>query len=134
MQKHLSENIDLGFTGEALAAKKYEKHGYQILAKNFSNKKGKRLGEIDFVAVKDGHIRFVEVKSRVATSQVLALNEVNKPKQFKLLLAIKYFLLIKPKFLEYIQHIDVAIVLFNKFDKTSAWITIYSDVMEDDLG
>ena len=56
----------LGQLGEEFAQGKYKKHGYKILTANDYNKKGKRLGEIDFIAKNKDKLVFVEVKTRTA--------------------------------------------------------------------
>jgi len=40
----------LGQIGEEIAQEEYKKKGFKIIAKNEYNKKGRRLGEIDFIA------------------------------------------------------------------------------------
>ena len=122
---------ELGFAGERAAAAKYQADGYRIIALNYFNRRGKRVGEIDFIVAKENVIRFVEVKSRVAYSTEFALNDVNSTKRLKILLAIKYFLLMNQRYLEHEQHIDVAVVLFSKFDKSTPQVTIYSDAIDE---
>lgn len=56
----LSNKKQLGQIGEAIAAKYYQKLGYQIFAKNFYT----RYGELDLVLIKDNTILVVEVKTR----------------------------------------------------------------------
>ncbi|RLA78466.1 MAG: YraN family protein [Deltaproteobacteria bacterium] len=51
---------ELGFTGEELAVKYLRKRGYKILERNYRCP----LGEIDAVALKDGFLVFVEIKTR----------------------------------------------------------------------
>jgi putative endonuclease len=54
----------VGEAGEDTAVKFLKKKRYKILERNWFNRKGKRLGEIDIIA-KDGEtIVFVEVKTR----------------------------------------------------------------------
>lgn len=55
-----------GQTGEKVAVSFLKEHGYEILALNFKNDFGRRLGEIDIVAreKKTRQIVFVEVKTR----------------------------------------------------------------------
>lgn len=58
-------HLKIGKKGELEAVEYLKKLGYKILNKNWFNKKGKRLGEIDIVAKdKNDEIVFVEVKSR----------------------------------------------------------------------
>ena len=62
--KH-KETLSLGARGEKVAVVYLKKRGYKILANNFANSEGRRLGEIDIIAKKDGNIHFFEVKSIV---------------------------------------------------------------------
>jgi putative endonuclease len=52
----------LGREGEDLAARYLIKQGYRILERNFST----RSGEIDLIALHDGVVVFVEVKTRTS--------------------------------------------------------------------
>src|SRR3989344_8341959 len=58
----------LGSWGEDYIASEYKKKGYKILDKNYFNRKGKQLGEIDFIALKDRDLAFVDVKTRTNTA------------------------------------------------------------------
>ena len=58
----------LGKLGEELATRYLHDKGYRILATNYCNVHGKRLGEIDIVAEQRGTLVFVEVKSRLKKS------------------------------------------------------------------
>jgi putative endonuclease len=49
----------LGDMGEAIACEFLKKHGYEVVERNYLRK----WGEIDIVAMKDGILHFVEVKS-----------------------------------------------------------------------
>ena len=63
MSRGLKKKV--GDEGENLACQHLEKLGYKILARNWFNKEGKMLGEIDIIAKKfQEKIIFVEVKSR----------------------------------------------------------------------
>lgn len=53
-------NKDLGKFGESVAALYFKNKGYEILDRNFYC----RYGEIDIVAIKDGKLFFIEVKTR----------------------------------------------------------------------
>lgn len=70
MSRELNKKV--GNEGENLACQYLEELGYKILARNWFNKEGKMLGEIDIVA-KDlkNVIIFVEVKTRRIFSQNL---------------------------------------------------------------
>jgi putative endonuclease len=55
---------DLGKAGEDAASNFLKKMGYKIIAKNYQNTLGRRLGEIDIIAKDREEIVFVEVKTR----------------------------------------------------------------------
>jgi putative endonuclease len=76
----------LGALGEELASRYLKDKGYQILATNYCNVKGKRLGEIDIVAEYQGELVFVEVKSRLkgADGDVLPEAGITRDKLRKL--------------------------------------------------
>jgi putative endonuclease len=52
-------NKQIGSFGEEIAAKYLQKHGFEVLDRNYL----KKWGEIDVVARKTGRIHFVEVKA-----------------------------------------------------------------------
>ena len=62
----------VGSLGEKLGCRYLRDKGYRILETNYCNTTGKRLGEIDIVAKKDGRIIFVEVKTRTAGGRTAA--------------------------------------------------------------
>ncbi len=51
---------ELGRQGEEIAAQHLQRKGYQILVRNFQT----RYGELDIIAIKNGVLVFVEVKTR----------------------------------------------------------------------
>ena len=55
---------ELGRRGEAFAGRHLHSLGYAILESNYRT----RRGEIDLVAEKDGHIVFVEVRTRIGNN------------------------------------------------------------------
>lgn len=66
-----------GQTGEDIAANFLKKEGFLILYKNYTNPKGKRLGEIDVIAKDGAEIVFVEVKTRIISENHHLLPEEN---------------------------------------------------------
>jgi len=123
----------LGQLGEELAQVEYKKRGFQIIAKNEYNKKGKRLGEIDFIAKNKQSIVFVEVKTRTAGTDKFGkgVESVNIYKQQKLLRAVKMYFLRKPKMLELKPQIDVCLMEYNEFDKIFKPAIIIPNAVED---
>jgi len=55
---------NLGKKGEKLAAKFLKDKGFEIVAMNYQNDSGRRLGEIDIIAKEKSELVFVEVKTR----------------------------------------------------------------------
>jgi len=80
------ENLSLGVRGEKAAANYLKKCGYKILATNFFNPKGRRLGEIDIVAEDGKDLVFIEVKTRKASfvNTILPEESVTRSKLYKL--------------------------------------------------
>lgn len=56
----MSDVLQLGARGEALAWNFLRKRGYSILEKNYRT----RFGEVDIIAEKEGVVVFLEVKTR----------------------------------------------------------------------
>ncbi len=69
-----------GRTGEDIATRYLEDKGYVILERNFTTK----TGEIDIIAVGDGFVIFVEVKSRLNDNFGYAQQAVNFHKRRKI--------------------------------------------------
>jgi len=123
----------LGQLGEERAQEEYRKLGYKIIAANEYNKKGKRLGEIDFIAKNKNTIVFVEVKTRTAGVDKFGkgVEAVNIYKQQKILRAVKMYFLRQPKMLEFKPQIDVCLMEFNEFDKSFKPAIIIPNAVED---
>jgi putative endonuclease len=88
------EALSTGKRGEKAAINYLKKQDYKILASNFFNASGRRLGEIDIVA-KDGHeIVFVEVKTRSTASSNSPLPEesITRAKLYKLNKAASFYI------------------------------------------
>ncbi|MCL5667280.1 MAG: YraN family protein [Patescibacteria group bacterium] len=103
----------LGQIGEELAQLEYARRGYKVVAANFFNRKGKRLGEVDFIAVNKEQIIFVEVKTRMRQTGRFgtAAESVNLSKQLRLLRAVKIFLLKEPVYRKLKPQIDVCAII-----------------------
>ncbi len=123
----------LGQLGEGFAQKEYKKRGYAIIAANFFNKKGLRLGEIDFIAKSRSHVIFVEVKTRSLGADKFGsgADAVNIYKQRKILKAVKVFLQRNPKYQNLQPQIDVCVVRVNELDRNVFSATIIPNAVED---
>jgi putative endonuclease len=123
----------LGQVGEEIAQKEYEKNGFKIIAKNEYNKKGKRLGEIDFIATDASSIVFVEVKTRKNEKGRFGgpVESVDHFKQLKILKAVKLYLVKNQKYLNLKPRIDVCAVILEDIDKNPESVKIYLNVVED---
>jgi len=67
--------LKTGQRGENIAAAFLLKIGYKILQRNFKNDYGRRLGEIDIIALKESTLVFVEVKTVVESAYYQSLPE-----------------------------------------------------------
>jgi putative endonuclease len=125
--------MSLGQAGEEFAQKEYEVRGFKIIAANFFNKKGLRLGEIDFIASDKKKIIFVEVKTRKDEGGKFGggAEAVDHFKQLKILKAVKVFLQKNPKYLELQPQIDVCLVKLQDIDKQPEYVKIISNAVED---
>lgn len=126
--------ITLGAKGEQIAQEEYKRLGFQIIGSNVFNRKGKQLGEIDFIAKREHNLCFVEVKTRQSQQDKYggALEAVDFYKQAKILRAVKLFLVSHPEFKDYQPQIDVCIVELESLDKKPKSVRILSNAVEDD--
>ena len=83
------EALARGAQAEDYVASELTNDGYRLLARNWRG----GGGELDIVAIRDGCLRFVEVKARVDTEIVAIEDAVNHSKQRKLINAAEAFLL-----------------------------------------
>ena len=81
-----------GAWGEDYAAAYLRRHGYRILARNYSC----RFGEIDIIASDRHYVVFVEVKLRKDRRLAQAREFVTPAKQRKVRIAAQYYLLDHP--------------------------------------
>jgi putative endonuclease len=123
----------LGQLGEEWAQEEYRKRGYKIIAKNEYNKKGKQLGEIDFIARKGSVLAFVEVKTRTAGVDRYGkgVESVNQFKQIKILKAVKLYLSKHPELLQLQPRIDVCGIEVENVDKKQYSAIILENAVED---
>lgn len=70
-------NLSVGQRGEKAAVNYLKRCNYQVIETNFANKTGRRLGEIDIIAMDDGEIVFIEVKTREKNLHMVNLPEEN---------------------------------------------------------
>ena len=68
---------NFGDLGEKLAARYLRNKNYQILDTNFQNNSGRRLGEIDIIALEKNELVFIEVKTREMKKYADTLPEEN---------------------------------------------------------
>ncbi len=73
-------HLKIGARGELKAMEYLKKNDYKILDRNWFNRTGQRLGELDIIAQKDNVIIFVEVKTRKVDSLNL-VNAINPEEQ-----------------------------------------------------
>lgn len=103
----------LGQLGEDAAVKYLKKHGYKIVERNYCNTVGRRVGEIDIIAQKNGELVFVEVKTRNQENYGNTLPEANiTPSKLHKLAKIANNYIRRQKLLDTPYH----------FDALSVWI------------
>lgn len=119
--------------GELWAQKEYQKRGYAIVAQNEYHHKGKRLGEIDFIAKNKTCLVFVEVKTRTAGPSRFGagVEAVDRFKQLKMLKAIKQYLLKHPEYQSLRPQIDVCAIEVSNVDSQKYSVTILENSVED---
>lgn len=118
MAQNKPKNVSIGELGEELACRYLKDKGYKILTRNFSNKRGMRLGEIDIIASQGKCIVFVEVKTRRQGSQEALPPEanINRAKLHKLQKIVELYL--KEQRQERSPYrFDAVSILYDEFDK-----------------
>lgn len=88
----MTSRRDLGDFGERVAIAHLEAKGYRILATKFRC----RDGEVDIVAVRDGTVAFVEVKTRRGDAMGAAAEAIGARQAERLLLAADAFAASRP--------------------------------------
>ncbi len=114
------KSLTIGQLGEKATAIYLKKLGYVIICLNFTNKTGRRLGEIDIIAKDGAELVFVEVKTRkrVANQNIIIPEEnITLYKLFKLKKIVAYY--IKTNNLwDYTYRFDAVSVLYNEKTQT----------------
>lgn len=79
---------ELGRTGEAVAAKYYQRQGWLLLDRNYRT----RFGEIDLILYKEDTLVFAEVKTRSDDRFAAPAEAVNAAKQRRIIKAAGQYL------------------------------------------
>jgi putative endonuclease len=120
--------MNLGQAGEDLVAEHYKAQGYKLLERNYIFPKGKQVGELDLVFVKDQELIFVEVKARTSNQFGTPFEAVDFYKQQKLVKMAKLYLKTKLQFQDYNYRIDVAAVDIDNLENP---VIILENAIED---
>lgn len=99
----MQNNRQKGAVGEGIAVKYLEDEKYIIISRNF---RFKSVGEIDIIALKNGELHFVEVKSRSSQRFGLAAEAVGYKKRNKIRLVASAFMA-NSRFASQVIHFDV---------------------------
>jgi putative endonuclease len=112
---------NFGAKGEILAANYLVANGYKIIDKNYYNRRGYRVGEIDLVAEDEkGSIIFFEVKTRSTKGwEVVPEESINDSKLKKVFKTAQYFLREK-NLMERNWRVDFIGVIFNLESKKAS--------------
>lgn len=120
--------FSLGSRGEDLVAEYYRNLGFRILARNFIFPKGKQIGELDLIVLKENELVFVEVKTRSNSKYGTPFESVDINKQRKLVKMAKLYLLLNSKLATKNYRIDVAAV---DIDNPENPVIILTNAIED---
>lgn len=83
----MADKRKIGILGEEIAAEVLRGRGYYILDRNYTCP----YGEVDIIAVKNGQISFVEVKTRASRTYGEPAEAVDERKQRHIRNAARYF-------------------------------------------
>ncbi len=100
----------LGEKAERLVEEKYLKSGFKLLERNYIFPKGKQVGELDLIFLKNNELVFVEVKARSNNSYGGPFEAVDENKQRKLIHMAKLYMQLHTNYSNYNYRIDVAAV------------------------
>lgn len=79
---------NVGDIGEEFASQLLVNSGYKVIARNYATK----AGEIDIIAIKDGVIHFIEVKTRTGDQYGYPSDSVTRTKQQRIRRAAEHYL------------------------------------------
>ena len=118
--KNSSPTYAFGMSGEEIATKYLKQKGYKIIDRNYKNKSGRQLGEIDIITKKDNEIFFVEVKTRIVESDEGVLPEQNiNPQKLRKLSKIAQYYIRERKLWDSVYHFDAVSVLVDYNSKNA---------------
>lgn len=109
----------LGTQGEGIAERYLRKKGFRILEKNYQNRTGRRLGEIDIIAERDGAIVFVEVKTREGSAGEVFPEDNLTAHKFQKLERIARFYLQEQQKLDTPYHFDAIAITIDPSKNTA---------------
>lgn len=106
---------NFGDLGEKLAARYLSNKSYEILDVNFQNNSGRRLGEIDIIALEKKEVVFVEVKTREMKkySETLPEENITNLKLLRMSKIASAYIRLK-----HLENLDY------RFDAISVWIDV----------
>lgn len=110
-QKDLSKK-HLGWLGEQLAVEYLRAHGYTVIDRNHKE----RFGELDIIAIKNGILIIVEVKSRSSAEFGEAVEAITPQKIQALTKSAQYYKLTHSGLPDELR-IDVIAITFDQLEK-----------------
>lgn len=122
-----------GQLGERFAQKVYESRGFKIADKNIFNRRGKQIGEVDFIAISKDSVVFVEVKTRsVEEGGFGSLFEaITVQKRIRLVRTVKWVLMVRPDWQVLQPRIDFCGIIWKNLDRTPEKVIIRPNAIED---
>ena len=113
----MSQHITTGKSGEDLASQWLELKGYQIIERNWRN----RRNEVDIIASEKKVLHFIEVKTRTTVDFALPESKVKGPKLRHLKEAAEAYLYLHPEW-RWIQFDILSVIM--KEDGTAKYFMI----------
>ena len=107
--KHELNNTIIGNRNETLASDFLEREGFSIVARNYYARK---LGEIDIIAMYDGVLHFIEVKS--AQADFDPIHNFTPSKQRKVINSAYYYM--KRHNLDMVFSIDLIVIRWGEVE------------------